>query len=423
MVARTITAPAPAGPAPSVEPAMSDHIWRAVLRRLGARLKVGRLTVDDPRGVRHTFDAGTAGPSAAIQFHRMRAIRRLVTGGVLGFAEAYIDGEWESPDLVELIRFAVRNEAALGATMEGAWPLRFLARLWHLSRANTRRGSARNISHHYDLGNAFYAAWLDAEMNYSSAIFSRGDETLEVAQRAKIARIVELAGVRADDRVLEIGCGWGALAEELVRRHGCRVTGITLSHEQLAYARNRLSRELSHGMAELQWLDYRDTQGTYDRIVSIEMLEAVGQENWPTYFDILHRRLKPGGRAVLQVITIADERFEEYARGADFIQRYIFPGGLLPSRAEIRAHAAAAGLILRSEEMFGASYARTLGEWRQRFQASWTDVKAMGFDQRFRRMWEYYLAYCEAGFREQTIDVGLYVLERPLPKAAMPHRR
>lgn len=405
---RTITT----GPVADTAGGLLDRVWGRVLHRLCARLQVGRLVVEPPTGASLTFETGRAGPSAALRLHRMRAMRRLLNGGVLGFAEAYIDGDWDSPDLVELIRLAVRNETALGASLRGAWLVRSAAWLRHLTRSNTRRGSARNIAYHYDLGNAFYTAWLDADMNYSSAVFSHDDQTLEAAQRAKIARVAELAGVQAGSRVLEIGCGWGALAEALVRRHGCRVTGITLSREQLAYARERLAHEVSHGTADLRWLDYRDTQGTFDRIVSIEMLEAVGRENWPTYFDILRHRLTPGGRAVIQAITIADHRFEAYASGVDFIQRYVFPGGLLPSPSQIRAHAAAAGLTVKSEETFGASYARTLQEWRQRFHAARQEIEALGFDRRFQRMWDYYLAYCEAGFRERTIDVGLYVLAR-----------
>lgn len=413
MTVDAITASAAPGASPVGAAGHLDGIWSAVLRCLGTRLRRGCLTVEDPRGLRQTFEGREAGLVAELRLHRMRAIRRLLTGGVLGFAEAYVDGDWDTPDLVGLIRLALNNEAGLGAALRGVSLLRLGARLWHLRRANTRRGSARNIAHHYDLGNSFYAAWLDAGMNYSSALFSHEDESLEAAQHAKLARVAALADLRPGHRVLEIGCGWGALAEALVRRHGCRVTGITLSRAQLAYARRRLARELSHGTADLQWLDYRDTRGTFDRIVSVEMLEAVGRENWPAYFDILRRRLAPGGRAVLQAITIADERFDAYARGVDFIQRYVFPGGFLPSPHHIRAEAEAAGLTLESAETFGASYARTLSAWRRRFHAAWPEIEAMGFDLRFRRLWDYYLAYCEAGFHECTIDVGLYALTRP----------
>jgi cyclopropane-fatty-acyl-phospholipid synthase len=406
---QAVLALAPAASAPRWWTAPSLNL----LTRLARRLTHGSLTLQDPQERTHRFGGAEPGPAADIRLRKPRAARRLLTGGEMGFAEAYIDGDWDSADPVALIRLALRNEAVLQSRLRGNALLRAANRLRHLSRANTRRGSARNIAYHYDLGNAFYAAWLDAGMSYSSAIFTGHDESLEDAQRAKMARIAELADLRGGEDVLEIGIGWGGLAETLVRQHRCRLTGVTLSREQLAFARARLADDVHAGRADLRLLDYRDTQGSFDRVVSIEMLEAVGRENWPVYFDVLQRRLRPGGRAVLQVITIAEDRYESYRRGADFIQRYIFPGGFLPTAAHIREHGARAGLTLRDEVTFGASYARTLAEWRTRFHAAWPTLERMGFDQRFRRMWDFYLAYCEGGFRENTIDVGLYVFERP----------
>ena len=389
-------------------------LWAALLAMLGARLQTGQLTVETPSGERMVFGGKAAGPTASLHIHRWRSIRRLILGGDLGFAEAYIDGDWSSPDLAGLIEFALRNESALGSAIMGTAPLRLLNRLRHLARPNTRRGSRRNIAQHYDLGNEFYAHWLDPSMTYSSAFYADERASLEQAQAAKIARAIEQLGLAGGERVLEIGCGWGALAEALAARHGSRVTGLTLSKEQRAYAEARLAKAGLADRAEILLRDYRDAQGLFDRIVSIEMFEAVGEPHWPKFFEVVRERLARGGSAVLQIITIADDRFEAYRRAADFIQRYIFPGGMLPSTAALREQIARAGLSLSALENFGTSYARTLAEWNQRFQRAWTDIAPLGFDTRFKRMWEYYLAYCEAGFRAGTIDVGLYRIEKPL---------
>ncbi len=280
----------------------------------------------------------------------------------------------------------------------------------HRGNRNTHDGSRRNIAFHYDLGNAFYERWLDRGMQYSSAI-RVGDDDLEAAQAHKLDRIGTLLDVAGGESVLEIGCGWGAVSERLAAMH-CAVTAVTLSAEQLAYARDRLE---SAGLeADLRLEDYRDVTGRFDRIVSIEMIEAVGEEYWPAYFETLRERLVPGGHAVIQAILISEDRFEDYRRNPDFIQTHIFPGGMLLTRTAMREQAEAAGLSLRHEELHGKSYAWTLAEWRSRFHAAWGEIEPMGFDARFRRMWDYYLAYCEGGFRAGMIDVGLYVLERPL---------
>jgi cyclopropane-fatty-acyl-phospholipid synthase len=272
--------------------------------------------------------------------------------------------------------------------------------------------SRRNIAVHYDLGNEFYQHWLDPSMTYSAGLFSSRDRTLEQAQNAKLDRVITLLDLNDGDRVLEIGCGWGSLAERMIERHDCRVTGVTLSARQFDFAQRRLRNRGLAGRSSIRLQDYRDVRGTYDRIVSIEMLEAVGQAYWPTYFEKLRDRLRPGGAAVIQVITIDEDRFEDYRRRPDFIQKYIFPGGMLPTIEIIERETAKAGLSLVGKEFFADSYARTLEEWRRRFLDSWTEIEALGFDERFKRTWEYYLAYCQAGFETGIVNVGLYKIIR-----------
>lgn len=391
------------------DPATKLAAW--LTRRLVSALGHGHITVMAPSGETIEHRAASPGLNATLVLHRWRAIRRLVTRGDMGFAEGYIDGDWSSPDLTAVIELAARNAEYMGQNISGLLPVRILNRLRHLSRANTKTGSRQNIAFHYDLGNAFYRSWLDESMTYSAALFEREGQTLEDAQEAGRNRIVDLLELRGGERILEIGCGWGALAAKMARR-GAHVTAVTLSSEQLAHGRARIADETLGDKVALELKDYRDVTGCYDRIVSIEMLEAVGEAYWPLYFRTLRDRLKPGGKAVLQVISIDEKIFESYRRSADFIQRYIFPGGMLPSKRSIAGQAEAAGLTLKPVGTFGDSYARTLCEWRRRFLASWPDIEAMGFPTHFRRLWEYYLCYCEAGFRAKTIDVGLYVLSQ-----------
>lgn len=379
------------------------------VRRVLARLECGRLIVEMPDGRRIGRHAPEPGPEAAVVLHDWRCVRRVLTGGDVGFAEGYMAGEWTSPDLTALIELLALNTDALQGSWSGSKPVRLLARWWHIAHSNTRKGSRRNISFHYDLGNEFYEAWLDRGMQYSSAIYE-ADDDLEAAQDRKLSRLVESLDIEGGESVLEIGCGWGAVAERLGAGHGCHVTGLTLSQRQLDYAQNRLN---TLGVrSDLRLQDYRDCKGTFDRIVSIEMIEAVGEKYWSHYFELLRERLKDGGRAVIQAITIEDKRFETYRFETDFIQRYIFPGGMLPSRAVMEREIKAAGLKLIGTETFGDSYAKTLSDWRTRFETNWSQIEGMGFDQRFRRMWHYYLCYCEAGFRARTIDVGLYTIGR-----------
>ena len=326
-------------------------------RVLFSRIRSGRLTIVTPSGLRLSH-GGSPGPEGVLVLRRWRTLRRLVLQGDIAFAEAYIDGDWDSPDLPALIELAGLNMPTLSDAFDANWLLRLRNRIMHRLNANTRRGSRRNIRHHYDLGNAFYRTWLDRGMNYSSALFVTGQETLEAAQAAKQDRAMALLETAAGAAVLEIGCGWGGLAERLVRSARCAVTGVTLSPAQLLYAQERLAAEPA---AEFRLQDYRDVQGSFDRIVSIEMMEAVGEAYWPSYFEALHDRLKPGGRAVLQAITISEDTFEGYRRCTDFIQQYIFPGGMLPTISEIRRQTARPGWCCsRRKPLVRAMHAR----WR-----------------------------------------------------------
>ncbi len=378
----------------------------ALLRRACSALRCGTLTLTTPEGLRLRHRAAAPGPEAELVLHRWRALRRLFLAGDTGFAEAYLDGDWSSPDLAPLLQLGALNIQSLHELVQGTAWLQWLHRLGHRRRSNTRRGSRRNIQAHYDLGNAFYAQWLDAGMSYSSAYYPQPGLTLEQAQTAKQELVLEMLAPQPGQRVLEIGMGWGGLAERLVQA-GARVTGLTLSPAQMQLAQARLAGS----GAELLLQDYRDQNGQFERIVSIEMLEAVGEEYWPAYFGQLRRCLAPGGRALVQVITIADDRFAHYRQSTDFIQRHIFPGGMLPCPAVMHAQAAQAGLRVVQVERFGQDYARTLAEWRQRFEAAWPAIAEQGFPPRFRRLWNYYLCYCEAGFRIGALDVGLWQLE------------
>ncbi len=382
------------------------------IARVLRSLKIGHLTIQTPSGARVEGRGEIEGPRATLILHRWRTMRRLMFGGDVGFAEAYIDGDWSTPDLATLIELAARNDNTLSEVTAGRRLARFLHRFKHLLRSNTKRGSRRNIEAHYDLGNDFYKLWLDPSMTYSSALYASPKQTLEDAQENKLSRIMDRLSLKGGERVLEIGCGWGRLAERLSIERGAHVTGLTLSPSQLAIGQERL-REAGADRSELRLQDYRDVTEKFDRVVSIEMIEAVGEKYWPAYFGKIADVLKPGGRAVLQVITIANERFDFYRRNADFIQRYIFPGGMLPSPAVMLDQIAQAGMQFASLENFGDSYARTLNEWNRRFQRVWPEIEAMGYSRRFKRTWEYYLAYCEGGFRSKAIDVGLYVMTKP----------
>jgi cyclopropane-fatty-acyl-phospholipid synthase len=384
----------------------------AVFGLLG-RLKYGTLDVRLPDGsTLHFGSEGTSRPRAAISLRNWNVCAAAMKLGDIGFAETYIAGDWTTPDLVALLKVFTTNRDEIEAVVYGTWWGALLYRARHLLRRNSRRGSKKNIHAHYDLGNDFYRLWLDPTMSYSSAWFEGnlcGD--LVTAQQAKMRRALAECAVRRGDRVLELGCGWGALAELAGRELGVSVTGVTLSSAQLEWAQRRVGA--AGVAADLRFQDYRDiSDGPFDAIVSIEMFEAVGRDFWPDFFAVLRSRLKPEGRACIQSITIRDDLFDRYVRSTDFIQQYIFPGGLLPSRREFRAAAEAAGLIVTAELEFGLDYAETLRRWRERFLAEERGVRKLGFDTRFMRIWEFYLAYCEAAFATGNTGVVQFTLQR-----------
>ncbi len=392
--------------------ALRTPFWMRLLCRWADRIALGQLTLRFPDGTRHHVNGLLPGPTASLQVHSGGLVRKLATGGGLGLARSYIEGDWDTPDLGALLEFGHANQTAFAPVLEAPGLAKALAYLRHRFRSNTRGGSRRNIAFHYDLGNDFYRQWLDETMTYSAGLFSSADQSLAEAQRAKYARIADELGLVPDDHVLEIGCGWGGFAEYAAREIGCRVTALTLSREQAQFARDRLAAAGLSDRVEVRLQDYRDCPGEFDKIVSIEMFEAVGEKNWPVYFDILRERLKPGGRAMIQVITIADEHFAHYRRNADFIQTYIFPGGMLPSCGAFASAVAGSGLAIRDSHFFGADYERTLLHWDRSFSAAWHRIEDLGFDARFKRMWRYYLQYCAVGFRTGRIDVGQFHLER-----------
>ncbi len=377
------------------------------------RLAWGRLTVCGPDGFREEFGSGQRGDSAQIEFRDWSICGEILTGGDNAFAEGYMQGRWDSPDLIALLTVAAHNQQALERGFYGSRWRQIASRMLHALRANTRRGARRNIEAHYDLGNDFYSLWLDPTMTYSSALFADHDtRPLPDAQSAKYRRILRELALQPGERVLEIGCGWGGFAEEALRAHDVRLTGLSLSPSQTSFAKARLEAAGFGARADLVIRDYRDEAGTYDAVASIEMFEAVGERYWPQYFAALHRVLRPGGRAVIQAITIADDRFERYRSTSDFIQRYIFPGGMLATPGRIDEEANRAGLRPEGRHLFGRDYARTLTLWLERFDARETAVRALGFPTRFIRMWRFYLAYCAAGFISGTTDVGQYTFVR-----------
>lgn len=384
-----------------------------LLNRWLCGIAKGRLTLELPDGRRMVFAGPEPGPQAELRVCDLHFFADLVFAGDLGLAESFMAGRWDTPDLEAVMTFGLANEAALSGAIAMPWPARQLNRLRHERRANTRKGSRRNIAAHYDLGNDFYRLWLDDSMTYSAAIYRKEEDSLAAAQRRKYLRLAHQLRLKPGDRVLEIGCGWGGFAEIAAKEFGCRVVGITLSREQADYAAARMAAAGLGDRVEIRYQDYRDAEGDFDKVASIEMCEAVGEENWSRYFDIIRDRLKPGGLAALQVITIDDAYFDSYRRSADFIQRYIFPGGLLPSPGAIADVAGSSGLSLADSFFFGRSYARTLVEWKRTFRKNWPAIEGLGFDRRFFRMWLYYLCYCQAGFEQGRIDVGHFLLERP----------
>lgn len=407
---KSISAVAPASGPSTRTPAG----FALLLGLLADNWSVGRLTVVLPNGERRRLDGPNAGPDAVLEVRDHGFARRVLASGDIGFAEGYMAEEWETPDLATLLEALALNYDGIRRLFDGHWAMRLLNRWVHRLRRNSRRGARKNIHAHYDLGNAFYGAWLDPTMTYSSARFAgAADDDLAAAQVRKYESLARIMDLKPGMTVLEIGCGWGGFAEYAARTHGAHVTGITLSQEQHDFARQRLFEAGLADRADIRLTDYRDVQGRFDRVASIEMFEAVGREYWPAYFGKIHQVLNPGGRAGLQIITIQDALFEDYNARTDFIQKYVFPGGMLPSEARLAPVIREAGLAWGETERFGADYARTLNLWDRRFQAAWPRIAAMpGFDERFRRLWRFYLAYCEAGFRTGRTDVIQLALGR-----------
>ncbi|MEN9775441.1 MAG: hypothetical protein RL322_2511 [Pseudomonadota bacterium] len=387
-------------------PTRSARLVLALLERITK----GRLQLKLPDGSIRVFGHGE--PQAELTVSSWEVFDAALRKGDIGFAESWIQSHWSSDALADVLALFVANREAIEAAVYGTWWGQLFDRVRHLFRRNTRSGSRRNISAHYDLGNDFYSLWLDPGMTYSSALFnSAAGGDLERAQRQKNLRLLEQLRLQPGDQLLEIGCGWGGFAQA-ASECGLAVTGLTLSREQLQFAQSRLSRA-GHDRAQILLKDYRDEDRRFDGIASVEMFEAVGEAWWPAYFECLRRCLKPGGRAVIQTIVIADHLFERYRRGTDFIQQYVFPGGMLPSPSRFESLAQSAGLRVANRFEMGQDYAHTLRLWRERFMSVLPQVRAQGFDQRFIRTWEFYLAYCEAAFRHQSTDVIQYTLEAP----------
>ncbi len=376
-------------------------------------MREGQLDVILPNGVSMRFGKPNGEPKAVLRVHNDRAAKRFLTKGHLGFCEAYLDGDWSSPDVAQFFELILRNGQAMKKLILGKRWARMISCLLHALQPNSKRGSKKNIYRHYDIGNEFYEAWLDPSMTYSSALFADGITDLQEAQSRKYKEMVDRLELKPEHHVLEIGCGWGGFAEYAAKNVGCKVTAVTISEAQHKYATDRIEKQNLTDKVEIRLQDYRDVTGTYDRIASIEMFEAVGEAYWPTFFGTLKDRLKDGGRAVLQIITIRNEDFEDYRRSADYIQRYIFPGGMLPSMNKLREQISDAGLITGDHLSFGPDYARTLEIWNREFQNEWPNLTGEKMDTRFKRLWEQYLCYCQAGFTTGSIDVIQINVDKP----------
>jgi cyclopropane-fatty-acyl-phospholipid synthase len=375
-------------------------------------IEQGSLTVRIPDGRSITFEGKRPGPVAAIALHNWNLPKQAFAIGTIGVAETFMDGDWDSPDVTAFLEFFITNNR-IGQELAGAasiWMILF-QRFRHWLNENTPTRAKRNIAAHYDLGNDFYKLWLDPSMTYSAALYQTGANSLEAAQLEKYRALAASIGIEKHHRVLEIGCGWGGFAEYAARKIGCHVTCLTISQEQLDYARQRIDAAGLSDLVDLRFQDYRDETGSYDRIVSIEMFEAVGEKYWDTYFHTLRQRLNRGGKAGLQIITIREEAWGIYKRTPDFIQRYIFPGGMLPTPTHLHELADRHQLAFAGRRSLAEDYATTLAAWRSTFVARWAEVRSLGFDERFRKMWEFYLQYCEAGFKAGNTDVFQFALE------------
>ena len=378
-----------------------------------SRMQNGRLDFVLPDGRRFRAEGPNAGPVAELEIVNTDIFARLIREGDLGFCEAYVEGWWLTPDLQAFMDLVHAGNDEIYDGFPGMKLLRAFENLRHWLRSNSKKQARKNISHHYDLGNEFYRLWLDDTMTYSSALFKSGQEPLEKAQAQKYSSMVDLMGVKPGDHVLEIGCGWGGFAEYAAAERGLQVTALTISQAQHDYAVARIAKAGLSDRVTIKMQDYRDERGVYDGIASIEMFEAVGEKYWPTYFDTLRERLKPGRHATLQIITVQDRRYEVYRRGVDFIQKYIFPGGMLPSPTALRAEIDRAGLRVRGSIEFGESYSHTLRRWHGTFNRRWDQIAIMGFDDRFRKMWNFYLTSCAATFASGNCDVTQITVTRP----------
>ena len=384
-----------------------SHILGQKIIGIISKINIGQMNLTLPDGSNYSIGPGGQ-PKANLIIKNWRAIRRLVTQGDLGFVESYLDGDWESSNPAKVVEIAVINRPSAATHKLKSFWHRFIRRAMHLSNRNTKRGAKKNIAAHYDLGNDFYKEWLDKSMTYSSAFFTDNQQTLYDAQKSKYKRIADLLNLSPDHKLLEIGFGWGGFAEFAVKEYGCSITGLTLSKEQLNFAKERIHKCGMTDKIDLKLQDFRDVNGKFDRIASIEMFEAIGESNWSKYFNTIKNRLSENGIAALQIITIEESSFERYRYGGDFIQNYIFPGGMLPSISALKKEIKDANLNLSDIKTFGKSYALTLKEWRNSFLGAWTRIEKLGFDERFKRTWEMYLAYCEGGFRAKSIDVGQF---------------
>jgi cyclopropane-fatty-acyl-phospholipid synthase len=372
----------------------------------------GQLTIVWPNG--QSNDYGTpsekANSNATIELHNYKPIRSVISEGQLGFAESYLNGDWSTDSLENLFSLFMRNEIHVQPKMPGGRLSQYVNALRHRLRKNSEAGSKKNIAYHYDLGNDFYKRWLDETMSYSSGLYLNDSDTLHQAQLNKQQRVIDLLDAQQNSRMLEIGCGWGSLAAKVASETSSHVTAISLSNEQLSFAKDKYKNNANS--IDFKFIDYRNVTGKFDHIFSIEMFEAVGQQYWSTYFNKLAELLDAGGTAVLQVITLLEDRFDAYRARPDYIQKYIFPGGMLPTKTHLREYAEKAGFDLEHDQWFGSSYAKTLSEWHARFEAAADDIRSLNFDERFMRMWRYYLVYCETGFGIGHTDVGLVKLKK-----------
>ena len=381
------------------------NFWQLALEKMLSNLNIGEINVTFPDGEIKNFKGKKLGPIADVTFLTEKSIKDSILGGSLGFCEAYIDGKIKSNNIGKLIEIGGHEESGLNTSGKGYFFFKLLNKVFHLINNNTINGSKRNISAHYDLGNNFYELWLDKSMTYSSAYFNSNKDSLFEAQQNKYNKISKIANLEKRSKVLEIGCGWGGFAEFAAKNYNSLVTAITISKEQFEFTKKRIEKNGLNKSIDVKLIDYRKIKGSFDRIISIEMIEAVGEKYWPIYFNQIRKLLKPNGNAAIQVITIDDKYFDDYKKFPDFIQKYIFPGGMLPSISAIEKPIQQSGLKIDKIDSFGKDYASTLSIWSKQFNSAWPKISKLGFDNRFQRMWNLYFAYCEGGFKSGSIDV------------------